>query len=142
MKEHTLTKTTVLTVQVQFGDCDPAGIVFFPNFARWMDAASHHYFRECGVPSWSQIDEPAGFVGAPLVETRIHFFKPATYPDVLQVHTDVEIWRAKVFIQRHRVVRGATLVCEGHETRAFCTRDAKGHVKAVPVPEMIRALCN
>ena len=34
MKEHTLTKTTVLTVQVQFGDCDPAGIVFFPNFAR------------------------------------------------------------------------------------------------------------
>ena len=33
-------KTTLFTVDVHFGDCDPAGIVFFPNFSRWMDAAS------------------------------------------------------------------------------------------------------
>ena len=33
-------KTTLYRVSIEFGDCDPAGIVFFPNFSRWMDAAS------------------------------------------------------------------------------------------------------
>ena len=30
-----MTRTTLYTVDVTFGDCDPAGIVFFPNFSRW-----------------------------------------------------------------------------------------------------------
>ncbi len=45
-----MSKTTVYEVKVQFGDCDPAGIVFFPNFSKWMDAASLHFFMENGVP--------------------------------------------------------------------------------------------
>jgi acyl-CoA thioesterase FadM len=32
-----MSKTVVYEVQVVFGDCDPAGIVFFPNFSKWMD---------------------------------------------------------------------------------------------------------
>lgn len=136
-----MTRTTLFTVQVQFGDCDPAGIVFFPNFSRWMDAASLHFFRECGVPPWSQIKDPPGFVGTPLAEIHTRFLQPATYPDVLQIHTDIEEWRAKVFIQRHRVMRGDTLICEGRETRAFCARNAEGRLKALPVPEWIRSLC-
>ena len=39
-----MNKTIIYGVDEQFGDCDPAGIVFFPNYSRWMDAASHHYF--------------------------------------------------------------------------------------------------
>src|SRR5690349_4060461 len=33
------------TVDVQFGDCDPADSVFFPNFLRWMDAAALAFFQ-------------------------------------------------------------------------------------------------
>ena len=29
-----MSKTTVYEVKVAFGDCDPAGIVFFPNFLK------------------------------------------------------------------------------------------------------------
>ena len=43
-------KEVVYTVRVEFGDCDPARIVWFPNFFRWIDAASRHFFVECGVP--------------------------------------------------------------------------------------------
>ena len=136
-----MTKTTVFSVQVEVGDCGPADIVLFRNFSRWMDAASQHYFLECGLPQWSQIKELPGLLGAPLVEVHIRFLKPATYPDMLQIHTDIEEWRAKVFIQCHRVLRGDTLICEGRETRAFCTRDAEGRVKAVPVPHWIRTHC-
>ena len=43
---------------MQFGDCDPAGIVFFPNFSRWMDAASLTFFMQCGVPPWRELVFP------------------------------------------------------------------------------------
>ena len=48
-------KTTVYEVKVMFGDCDPAGIVFFPNFSKWMDASSLDFFMQCGVPPWRDL---------------------------------------------------------------------------------------
>jgi len=41
-------------VTVEFGDCDPAQIVYYPNFFRWMDAASRHFFIACGVPLFAK----------------------------------------------------------------------------------------
>ena len=35
------TKEIVYTVRVEFGDCDPAGIVWFPNFFRWILSLIH-----------------------------------------------------------------------------------------------------
>jgi 4-hydroxybenzoyl-CoA thioesterase len=134
-------RRTVFTVQVQFGDCDPAGIVFFPNYSRWMDAASLHFFRECGVPDWRELERTSRILGTPLLEIHTRFYRPATYGETLQIHTEVEQWHAKAFVQHHRVMRDDTLLSEGRETRAFCTR-RDGVLKAVAVPPDIRALCD
>jgi 4-hydroxybenzoyl-CoA thioesterase len=136
-----MSKIIVFRVGVQFGDCDPAGIVFFPNFSRWMDAASHHFFVGCGLRPWHAMPEIPGCVGAPLLEIHTRFVTSATYGEQLDVHTDVEEWRGKVFIQHHRVMRGDTLICEGRETRALCVKAADGRLKAIPVPDFIRAAC-
>ena len=48
-----MSKEVIYTYRVEFGDCDPARIVWFPNFFRWIDAASRHFFVECGVPRWA-----------------------------------------------------------------------------------------
>jgi 4-hydroxybenzoyl-CoA thioesterase len=136
-----LIKTSFFDVQVQFGDCDPAGIVFFPNFLRWMDAASLHFFRMSGVPAWSQITDPPGFVGTPLLEIHTRFIQSATYADNLQIHTCVDSWEPKVLVQQHRIMRGETLICEGRETRAFCARDETGRLRAIAIPAWIRELC-
>ena len=45
-----MNRTHIHRVDVHFGDCDAAGIVFFPNFSRWMDEASGAFFLACGVP--------------------------------------------------------------------------------------------
>ncbi|HWP19585.1 MAG TPA: acyl-CoA thioesterase [Burkholderiaceae bacterium] len=134
-------KVVTMDVDVRFGDCDPAGIVFFPNFSRWMDAASLHFFMQCGVPPWRELQKTHGIIGTPIVELHTRYHRPATYGETLQVHTEVEEWRGKVFVQRHRVMRGDELLCEGRETRAFCIRDEEGRLRAVPAPEDIRALC-
>jgi 4-hydroxybenzoyl-CoA thioesterase len=140
-------RTTTHTVHVNFGDCDPAGIVFFPNFSRWMDAASLSFFMQCGLPPWRELVKTRGIVGTPLLEIHTKFSKAATYGEVLTITTHVEEWRAKVFVQIHRITRagaddGEDLICEGRETRAFVERTADGRLRALPVPDDIRTMCS
>lgn len=139
-----MSKTHIHRVDVHFGDCDPAGIVFFPNFSRWMDQASLAYFAACGLPPWRELVRTRGIVGTPLLEIHTRFFKPATYGQTIEVHTSVEEWAAKTFRHRHVVRRGDTVLCEGTEVRAFVVRDAEDpeRIRAIPVPEDIRALCS
>jgi 4-hydroxybenzoyl-CoA thioesterase len=137
-------KTHLYPVAVQFGDCDPAGIVFFPNFSRWMDQASLAFFMACGVPPWRELVKTRGIIGTPLLEIHTKFLRPATYGETITVHTTVEAWNAKTFQHRHVIMRGDTVLCEGTEIRAFCIRDPENpeRIKAIPVPEDIRALCS
>jgi len=136
-------RTTQHSVTVQFGDCDPGGIVFFPNFSRWMDAASLMFFTQCGVPPWRVLERERGIVGTPVLEINTKFHKTVSYGDTIQIATHVEEWRRVAFIQLHRVTRGAELVCEGREVRAFIKRDEHDpdRMRAIPVPEDIKALC-
>ena len=139
-----MARTTTYSVNVHFGDCDPAGIVFFPNFSRWMDAASLNFFMQCGVPPWRELVKTRGIVGTPLLEIHTRFIKSVTYGETITVTTHIEEWRDKVFIQVHRVTRGDVLICEGRETRAFVKRDADDpdRLRAIAVPDDIRALCS
>jgi 4-hydroxybenzoyl-CoA thioesterase len=140
-------RTTTHTVTVQFGDCDPAGIVFFPNFSRWMDAASLSFFMQCGLPPWRELVKTRGIVGTPLLEINTVFKTAATYGETLLITTHVQEWREKVFVQQHRITRadanGDTLICEGREVRAFVRRDTSNpdRLRAMVVPDDIRAMC-
>ena len=141
-------RSTTHSVTIAFGDCDPAGIVFFPNFLRWMDTASLSFFMQCGVPPWRELMKTRGIVGTPLLEINTKFHKAATYGETLLITTHVGEWRAKVIVQLHRVTRahagGEDLICEGREVRAFVKRDEidPDRLRAIAVPEDIRALCS
>lgn len=139
-----MARTNIYRVQVQFGDCDPAGIVFFPNFNKWMDAASLAFFIACGVPPWRELVKTRGIIGTPLLEIHTKFYKPATYGETLEVHTHVESWAAKTLRQKHVVQRDGLVLCEGIEVRAFCIRDPENpdRIKAIPIPEDIKTLCS
>ncbi|MBI2772647.1 MAG: acyl-CoA thioesterase [Burkholderiales bacterium] len=144
-------KEAIYSQKVEFGDCDPARIVWFPNFFRWIDAASRHFFVECGVPPWHETERTLGIIGTPLVDTHAKFVKTASYGDVLQIHTSIAEWRGKSFVQRHRVMRansegaagGADLIMECDEVRIFAARrdGEPTAIRALPVPEAIRKLC-
>ena len=138
-----MTKEVVYIQRVEFGDCDPARIVWFPNFFRWIDAASRYFFVECGVPPWHETENTMGIIGTPLVDTHAKFIKTASYGDVLQIHTSVAQWRGKSFVQRHRVTRNEDAIMECDEVRIFAGRregDSTG-IRALPIPGSIRALC-
>lgn len=139
-----MTKTVVHEVEVTFGDCDPAGIVFFPNFSRWMDTSSLNFFMKCGILPWRELVKTRGIIGTPLLEIHTQFLKTATYGQTLHIHTSVTEWRNKVFIHNHQVRRGDDLICQGTETRAFCVRhpDDPDRIQVIAPPPDIVALCS
>src|SRR5574337_557109 len=95
--EHLMAKTTTMNIEIRFGDCDPAGIVFFPRYHRWMDAASLQFFMECGVPPWHVLETTSGIIGTPLLEHHARFYKSATYGERLTITTHIERSRGEPF---------------------------------------------
>jgi 4-hydroxybenzoyl-CoA thioesterase len=141
-------RTITHTVRVEFGDCDPAAIVWFPNFFRWIDAASRYFFSECGVPRWEETSKTIGVIGTPLVDTHTKFLKTASYGDTLHIRTQITEWRDKSFVQTYKVVRTRPdgeedVILECEEVRIFAAKreDGKNGIRAVPIPLSIRRLC-
>jgi len=137
-----MSKTVVYTVHVEFGDCDPARIVWFPNFFRWIDAASRHFFIECGVPPWHETAKTMGLIGTPLVDTQASFIRTASYGDVLVIHTSITEWRNKSFVQNYRILRDDVEIMTCNEVRIFAADKEGGGIRALPVPESIRLMCS
>nr|WP_145545310.1 acyl-CoA thioesterase [Variovorax boronicumulans] len=137
-------RCVVHRVRVEFGDCDPARIVWFPNYFRWIDAAGRNFFVACGVPPWHELEKARGILGTPIVDTHARFIATASYGDVLDIAVSVPEWRRSSFVMRHRVTRGKTLIMECDEVRIFAAHREE-HVpgiRAVPIPEDLRALCS
>lgn len=130
-------------VTVEFGDCDPAGIVFFPNFLRWIDSSSRHFFVNCGIPSWRETEAEHGIIGTPIVDVQARFKRPATYGDRLTVQTSIAEWRNRSFVMRHVIHRGEEVLVEATEVRIFARRVAgePARIEAVAIPPFVRAAC-
>ena len=138
MSRHHISQFTV-----EWGDCDPAQIVFYPNFFRWMDAASLRFFRAAGVPPWREFEAQSGILGTPLVDASARFLRPATYGDVLDIDTAIDEWRGKSFVMSHIIRRGAEVLVEGREVRVFARRHPEdpARIQAVDPPESVRTWC-
>jgi len=50
------------TVPVEFGDTDPAQIVFYPHFLRWFDASAWRLFAKAGL-SLDVLQNEFGLIG-------------------------------------------------------------------------------
>lgn len=121
---------------VQFGDCDPAGIVYYPNYYRWMDDAFHGLTLSIGFDQRRLIDGH-GILGTPLVDTGCTFVSSATYGDNLTVDVHLEAIKTTSVRLSYRFARGTDPVAFGHEVRVFVRRAATGLEKA-EIPDDVR----
>ena len=135
-------RTHVTRFTVEFGDCDPAQIVFYPNFLRWMDASSLHFFRACGLPPWRELAQTEGILGTPIVDVQVKFLAPASYGDAIDVETSIPEWRGKSFVLAHVIRLASTVLVEGREVRIFARRhrDDPHRIQAVSLPDHLRRL--
>ena len=129
-------------IRVEFGDCDPAEIVFYANYFRWFDQCTSALFRAAGLPL-RQLFQAHGVVGIPLVEARARFIAPSRFGDQLVAESCVIEWKKSSFVIHHRFLREGKLALEGWETHVWAaTHPTEAHrLKSVPLPpEVIRKL--
>jgi 4-hydroxybenzoyl-CoA thioesterase len=132
-----------MKLTVEFGDCDPAQIVFYPNFFRWFDAGTRNFFAACGVARWQDMRVSHGIIGTPLVDASAKFLGIVTYGDSIEVQSWVEEWKRSSFVMAHRISKDGEVVVEGREVRVFAGPDPADlkRIRAVPIPEDVRRLC-
>jgi len=125
---------------VPFGDCDPAGLVFYPNFYVWMDEATWGLFRSVGVTR-DVINQTYRAMGFPLVSSSLQHHTPARDGETLTVESHVCRWGTSSFDVVHSFASDGLQVAEGKETRVWAVvSDDDGSVNAAPVPDAIKDL--
>lgn len=126
-------------VQIEWGHCDPAGIVFNPRFFEYFDWSTALLFEKAlGIPK-PEVLKKFGGSGIPLVDTRAKFFSPCRYGDVVEIRTRIRKLGRSSFEVEHRLFNGETLAVEGEEIRVWTVRDAEGRMRPVPLPDEIVA---
>jgi 4-hydroxybenzoyl-CoA thioesterase len=127
-------------VQIQWGDCDPANIVYYPRYFGMFDDSTSIMFEAAGF-SKQDIVRRYGLVGIPMVDTRAKFLIPSTHGDWIAIESRVEAWRRSSFDVRHNVFKGEALAIEAFETRVLVGRDPDNadKLKSAPVPAEIIA---
>jgi 4-hydroxybenzoyl-CoA thioesterase len=124
--------------QVHWGDCDPAGIIFYPTYFRWVDAASWALFESAGYgPQWMREHHMA----MPLVSAQCEFVAPALHGDRCEVRSSISRFGGKSFVVDHEIVRADGIVlAKAQETRVW-GRHVGGPgtpMKGQPIPEELK----
>jgi 4-hydroxybenzoyl-CoA thioesterase len=129
-------------VRVQWGDCDPAGIVYYPRYFEWFDACTILLFEKAtGLIKIRMLEKYDG-AGLALLEARAVFKIASHYGEDVEIETAVTEFRRSTFFVKHTVTKpGGILALEGFETRVWTVRDPNdgGRLKSGTMPEEILA---
>lgn len=128
-------------MQVRWGDCDPAGIVYFPRFfERFHDAMERWFEDSLGLPYDSLIVGQR--LGLPSVHTEADFRAPCRFGEHLVVELRVgKLGRSSIELRYRVVAEGeADARLTGRTVCALMDLDPARptHARAVPWPEDLR----
>jgi 4-hydroxybenzoyl-CoA thioesterase len=120
---------------IEWGDCDPARIVFNPRFFEWFDAAMAGIFNAAGL-NQLHLMETYGLAGMPIVESRAQFLKACRFGDTVIIESKITEFGRSSFKVNHQLFNKGVLSVEAFETRVWCGKDPNDpeNLKAQPIP--------
>jgi 4-hydroxybenzoyl-CoA thioesterase len=128
--------TNIRTTRIEWGDCDPAGIIFYARYFEIFDVSTTMLLeRALGMTKFEYL-KAYDFLGHPLVETQARFRRPTRFGDQVEIETKVVACGRSSFKLEHRLTMAGTLAVEGTETRVWVVRrpdDATG-LTSQPIP--------
>jgi len=126
--------------RVHWGDCDPAGIIFYPTYFRWMDAATWAFFEQVGFDAKRMHREHRAM---PLVSAECQFLAPAEHGDHCEVRSRIGRFGSKSFVVLHEIVRqDGTRLAKGSETRVWGRYESGPGtpMRGEAIPDTVKAL--
>jgi 4-hydroxybenzoyl-CoA thioesterase len=121
---------------IEWGHCDPAGIVFNARFFEFFDWGAWTLFEAALGVKPSDLAAAFGIVGIPLVDASARFLAPAKFGDVVELTSRVIEFRRSSFDVSHQLTVAGKLAVDGRETRVWAGRDDAdpARLKSRPIP--------
>jgi len=126
-------------IRIEWGDCDPEGIVYFPRYFEVFDACTRALFERAGLFKRDMLKK-YDIAGIPVVDMKASFMIPSRFGDDVVVDSSVIKWGRSSFVVRHRLMRGDAIAVECFETRVWTARrdGEPGKLKARKVPDAVK----
>src|SRR3954470_14153143 len=121
-------------LRVRYGECDPQGIVFNPNYLAYFDHTVSELWRASSMGSWESMVQRG--VDVVVGEANLRFRSPARFDDVIAIHARVAKLGTTSATLEMEVHRDRELLVEGWLRQVFV--DAKTWQKT-PIPDWARA---
>lgn len=134
--------TSTRTSRIEWGDCDPAGIIFYARYFDIFDISTTMLLeRALGMTKIAYL-KAYDFLGHPLVETRGRFLLPTRFGDAVTIESAVVACGRASFKIEHRLSKDGALAAEGFETRVWVVRHPADprRMQARPIPADVVAL--
>ena len=121
---------------IEWGHCDPAGIVFNSRFFEYFDWGTWRLFETALGVRPPDLSSAFGIMGLPLVDAGARFLAPVRFGDAVEVASQVSEFRRSSFDVTHQLMVGGALAVEGRETRVWAGRDPANPsaIKGLPIP--------
>jgi 4-hydroxybenzoyl-CoA thioesterase len=127
-----MTFSTQLTIN--FGDTDPAALVYFPNIFHYCHIVMERFFEErCGIPYSTLIREQR--LGFPTVQIQAEFKSALRYGDVIDVKFAVTKVGAKSVSFSYQLMRESVVCAE--ISQVVVAMDLATH-HSVEIPDSLR----
>jgi 4-hydroxybenzoyl-CoA thioesterase len=126
---------------IEWGHCDPAGIVFNSRFFEFFDWGTWTLFEAALGVKPHELGPTFGIMGIPLVDAGARFLAPARFGDIVELTSRVSEFRRSSFDVEHQLLVHGALAVEGKETRVWAARDAvdPSKIKSQPIPAEVTA---
>ena len=123
---------------VEWGDCDPAGIVFYPRFFAMFDAATAFLLEEASGRSRAALISHYEILGWPMVDTRAVFHAPVSFDDKVEIKSEILRVGRSSFDVEHELFRESVRCVTASETRVWSTKSREG-ISSHPLPDELRS---
>lgn len=127
--------------RLNWSECDPGGIIFFPHYARWMVDGLNEMFLSFGIdPTGPRGENALG--GLPVLGLSMKFVSAPALHDTVTHQITVTKVGGKSMAFQHRFLRGDELLMEAQETRVWAEHpfDNPRALRTRHVPDDVRAL--
>lgn len=120
--------------RIYWGDCDPAGIVYTPQFLDMAFQAMEHFWLEHVNIRWLDLQAELG-VTTPMVHVDMDFTAPARSGDEISIWFSIEkLGRSTIHYRARGVLGDRPLFV----IRIISSMVDERRFKSVPIPEKIR----
>ncbi|MGA8077071.1 MAG: thioesterase family protein [Xanthobacteraceae bacterium] len=126
---------------IEWGHCDPAGIVYNARFFEFFDWSTWLLFEAALGVKPPDLGRAFGIMGIPLVDAGARFLAPARFGDVVEMTAQMSAFRRSSFDVAHQIMIGGKVAVEGTETRVWAVRDPANSdkIRAQPIPPDVTA---